>query len=119
MRSTLARTSASGVPASAVTASGAPETPVGARNSPKTSRRAQAHSPVVTPARAHSRVAANRLVSPAAAFFSSESASCARPSSRLSRQACSARTTFASLSGSTVMMAVSRSAVSGFGSVDS
>ena len=107
------------MPSSAATATGALETPVGARNSPKTSRSAQAHSPVVTPARAHSRVAAKRLPSPAAVFFRADSASWARVSSRLSRQSCSAWTTRASLAGSTVMIAVSRSAVSGLGSVPS
>lgn len=117
MRATFSRTAASGVPASAATATGAEETPVGARNSPNTSRRAQAHSPVVTPARAHSTVASIMFSVPAAAFFRAVRDSVARDSSRLSRHSCSAATTRASFSGSTDMIAVSRSAVSGFGSV--
>ncbi|PKV88783.1 hypothetical protein BX283_6407 [Streptomyces sp. TLI_146] len=74
---------------------------------------------MVTPARTHSRVAAIRFSDPAAAFFSAASASEARASSRLSRHSCSLATTRASFAGSTVMIAVSRSEVSGLGSVDS
>src|SRR5882757_6053950 len=116
---TLRRTSASSLPASAAIATGALLTPVGARNSPNTSRSANDHSPVVTPARAHSRVAAIRFSGPAAAEVSAASAAFTRGSSRAARHSRSAATTPASPAGSTVMIAVSRSAVSGLGSVDS
>ena len=95
---------------------------MGARYSPNTSRSAPAHSPVVTPARAHSSVAGIRLVSVPASARSRARAAAARSrarrvASRSARQAWTAATAAASTAGSTVWMAVSRSAVSGFGSV--
>ena len=99
-----------------------PLTPVGARYSPNTSRSAPAHSPVVTPARAHSSVAAIRFVSVPASATSRASADAARSlrsgsASRSSRHRRTAAAAAASTPASTLWIAVSRSAVSGFGSV--
>ena len=69
------------------------------------------------PARTQARVGSIRLAPVPAARLSPASAACAASSSRSLRQTAKASTTARSESGSTCMIAVSRSAVSGLGSV--
>jgi hypothetical protein len=92
-------------------------TPVGARNSPNTSRSASAHSPVVAPARAAARVAVIRFASVLASAASRASASLTAASSRSAFQTRTLAIAACSAPGSAVWIAVSRSAVSGEGSV--
>ena len=90
---------------------------MGARNSPNTSRSVPAHSPVVAPARAAASVAAIRLVSVLASAARRANASATAFSSRCAFHSSTEVRADCSAAGSAAMIAASRSAVSGEGSV--